>query len=144
MKDSETRDRLAQRHGILCFEMEAAGLMNELPTLVIRGICDYCDSHKQKQWQGYAALTAATYAKLLLMAILSQTNIDLMESKQMWHWMVSLARNPRFSGRQDEITNLEELITMQDGPRRIAITGLGGVGKTQVALELAYRIWDRD
>ncbi|QKX63759.1 uncharacterized protein TRUGW13939_10930 [Talaromyces rugulosus] len=144
MKDSETRDRLAQRHGILCFEMEAAGLMNELPTLVIRGICDYCDSHKQKQWQGYAALTAATYAKSLLMAIPSQTNIDLMKSKQMRHWMVSLARNPRFIGRQDEITKLEELITMQDGPRRMAITGLGGVGKTQVALELAYRIRDRE
>jgi nucleoside phosphorylase len=69
MKDSETRDRLALRHGILCFEMEAAGLMDELPTLVIRGICDYCDSHKQKQWQGYAALTAAAYAKLLLSTI---------------------------------------------------------------------------
>jgi hypothetical protein len=66
IKDSETRDRLAQQHGILCFEMEAAGLMDELPTLVIRGICDYCDSHKQKQWQGYAAFTAAAYAKLLL------------------------------------------------------------------------------
>jgi len=69
MKDSETRDRLALQHGILCFEMEAAGLMDELPTLVIRGICDYCDSHKQKQWQGYAALTAAAYAKLLLSTI---------------------------------------------------------------------------
>lgn len=66
IKDSETRDRLAQPHGILCFEMEAAGLMDRLPTLVIRGICDYCDSHKQKQWQGYAALTAAAYTKLLL------------------------------------------------------------------------------
>ncbi|KAL2818955.1 hypothetical protein BJX63DRAFT_429025 [Aspergillus granulosus] len=66
MKDSETRDRLAQQHGILCFEIEAAGLMGEIPTLVIRGICDYCDSHRQKQWQGYAALTAAAYTKLLL------------------------------------------------------------------------------
>ncbi|KAL2846715.1 armadillo-type protein [Aspergillus pseudoustus] len=66
MKDSDTRDRLAQEHGILCFEMEAAGLMDKLPTLVIRGICDYSDSHKQKQWQGYAALTAAAYAELLL------------------------------------------------------------------------------
>ncbi|KAL4911911.1 nucleoside phosphorylase domain-containing protein [Aspergillus aurantiobrunneus] len=64
MKDSGTRDRLAKEYGILCFEMEAAGLMNELPTLVIRGICDYCDSHKQKQWQGYAALTAAAFTKL--------------------------------------------------------------------------------
>jgi Cdc6-like AAA superfamily ATPase len=58
--------------------------------------------------------------------------------------VVSLARNPKFVGRQDEIRKLEELITMQDGPRRIAITGLGGVGKTQVALEIAYRIRDQD
>ncbi|KUL81955.1 hypothetical protein ZTR_10973 [Talaromyces verruculosus] len=78
MKDSETRDRLALQHGILCFEMEAAGLVDELPTLVIRGICDYCDSHKQKQWQGYAALTAAAYAKLLLSTItaLPVVNVD--------------------------------------------------------------------
>jgi nucleoside phosphorylase len=69
MKDSETRDRLAQQLGIICFEMEAAGLMNQLPTLVIRGICDYSDSHKQKEWQGYAALTAAAYAKVLLSAV---------------------------------------------------------------------------
>ncbi|KAL2820697.1 hypothetical protein BJX63DRAFT_280804 [Aspergillus granulosus] len=69
IKDSETRDRLAKQHAILCFEMEAAGIMDSLPTLVIRGICDYCDSHKQKQWQGYAALTAAAYAKLLLSVV---------------------------------------------------------------------------
>jgi tetratricopeptide (TPR) repeat protein len=58
--------------------------------------------------------------------------------------MVPLGRNPRFVGRQNEIARLEELITMKDGPRKVAITGLGGVGKTQVALELAYRIRDRD
>ncbi|GFF63247.1 hypothetical protein IFM51744_11107 [Aspergillus udagawae] len=69
MKDSELRDRLAQQHGMLCFEMEAAGLMDELPTLVIRGICDYCDSHKNKKWQGYAALAAAAYAKAFLSGI---------------------------------------------------------------------------
>ncbi|EED11479.1 conserved hypothetical protein [Talaromyces stipitatus ATCC 10500] len=145
IKDSETRDRLAQQYGILCFEMEAAGLMDELPTLVIRGICDYCDSHKQKQWQGYAALTAAAYAKLLLLAIpVSRPDANLMNNKKMRHWIVPLARNPNFVGRQDEITKLEESITMQDGPRKIAITGLGGVRKTQVALELAHRIRDRD
>ncbi|KAF7173406.1 hypothetical protein CNMCM6106_007488 [Aspergillus hiratsukae] len=145
MKDSETRDRLAQQHRILCFEMEAAGLMDELPTLVIRGICDYCDSHKQKQWQGYAALTAAAYAKLLLSVMpVCRTNSSLLRSNKVQHWVVSLARNLKFVGRQDEITKLEELITMRDGPRRVAITGLGGVGKTQVALELAHRIRDQD
>jgi nucleoside phosphorylase len=64
MKDGKTRDSLAQKLRILCFEMEAAGLMNQLPCLVIRGICDYCDSHKE--WQGYSALSATAYAKVLL------------------------------------------------------------------------------
>ncbi|KAN0077783.1 nucleoside phosphorylase [Elaphomyces granulatus] len=69
MKDSQTRDNLAREHGIICFEMEAAGLMNQLPCLVIRGICDYSDSHKNKNWQGYAALTAASYGKMLLSVV---------------------------------------------------------------------------
>jgi nucleoside phosphorylase len=43
--------------------MEAAGFMDQLQPLVIRGICDYCVSHKNKKWQEYAALSAAAYAK---------------------------------------------------------------------------------
>ena len=66
MKHGYTRDRLARELNILCFEMEAAGLMDHFPCLVIRGICDYADSHKNKQWQEYAAATAAAYAKELL------------------------------------------------------------------------------
>jgi nucleoside phosphorylase len=66
MKDAKTRDQIAREQNILCFEMEAAGVMDQLPCLVIRGICDYCDSHKNQEWQGYAALTAAAYAKLVL------------------------------------------------------------------------------
>ncbi|KAK6350646.1 hypothetical protein TWF718_003833 [Orbilia javanica] len=66
MKDAIIRDRLTDKFDILCFEMEAAGLMNQFPCLVIRGICDYSDSHKNKEWQGYAAMAAAAYAKDLL------------------------------------------------------------------------------
>ena len=51
---------------VLCFEMEAAGLMLDFPCLVVRGICDYADSHKNKIWQKYAAATAAAFAKELL------------------------------------------------------------------------------
>jgi nucleoside phosphorylase len=69
IKHGGTRDKLGQELGILCFEMEAAGLMDNFPCLVIRGICDYADSHKSKQWQGYAAATAAAYAKEMLSAI---------------------------------------------------------------------------
>ncbi|GIC84360.1 uncharacterized protein Aud_000176 [Aspergillus udagawae] len=75
MKDAKTRDSIAEELGILCFEMEAAGLMDQLPCLVIRGICDYCDSHKNKEWQEYAALSAAAYAAALL-AVVPSTRIN--------------------------------------------------------------------
>jgi nucleoside phosphorylase len=69
MKDALLRDRLSAEKDVLCFEAEAAGLMNHFRCLVIRGICDYSDSHKSKEWQGYAAMTAAAYAKDLLSRI---------------------------------------------------------------------------
>ncbi|PMB68158.1 hypothetical protein BM221_006335 [Beauveria bassiana] len=68
IKDAAARDRILADVGqdCICFEMEAAGLMNHFPCLVIRGICDYADSHKNDQWQRYASATAAAYAKELL------------------------------------------------------------------------------
>ena len=66
VKDSVTRDYWRDTEGVLCFEMEAAGLMDSFPCLVIRGICDYADSHKNTKWQPYAAAMAAAYAKDLL------------------------------------------------------------------------------
>jgi uncharacterized protein with LGFP repeats len=60
------RNRVQQEHDVICFEMEAAGVMDEYPCVVVRGICDYADSHKNKGWQNYAAATAAAYAKCLL------------------------------------------------------------------------------
>ncbi|KAK3987515.1 hypothetical protein QBC44DRAFT_351772 [Cladorrhinum sp. PSN332] len=66
MKDARVRDKLAASKDVLCFEIEAAGLMNHFPCLVIRGICNYSDSHKNKEWQGFAAMMAAAYAKDLL------------------------------------------------------------------------------
>ncbi|GAB1198163.1 hypothetical protein APSETT444_007471 [Aspergillus pseudonomiae] len=72
MKDAYVRDKLILEKDVLCFEMEAAGLMNHFPCLVIRGICDYSDSHKNKAWQGYAAMAAAAYTKDLLHRISAQ------------------------------------------------------------------------
>lgn len=66
VRDAEMRNHLANQYNVLCFGMEAAGVMLALPCLVIRGICDYADSHKNKVWQEYAAGAAAAYAKLLL------------------------------------------------------------------------------
>ncbi|UKZ74798.1 hypothetical protein TrVFT333_002468 [Trichoderma virens FT-333] len=69
MKDALRRDELADKEEVLCFEMEAAGLMADFPCLVIRGICDYSDTHKNDEWQAYAALAAGAYAKSLLQRI---------------------------------------------------------------------------
>lgn len=52
--------------GCICFDRSAAGLMDSFPCLVIRGICDYADSHKNDTWKRYAAATAAAFAKEFL------------------------------------------------------------------------------
>ncbi|KAK2684952.1 hypothetical protein QWA68_016533 [Fusarium oxysporum] len=75
MKNAEERDKYARdlELNVLCFEMEAAGLMNNFPCLVIRGICDYSDSHKNDEWHRYAALAAAAYARELLHVLKPRT-----------------------------------------------------------------------
>ncbi|KAF6783350.1 hypothetical protein CMUS01_16678, partial [Colletotrichum musicola] len=118
MKDGPTRDRYSKElGGILCFEMETAGLMNNFPCIVIRGICDYADAHKNKQWQPYAAATAAAYAKELLHIIPPDTIITQL-----------LERTPPSA--------------YKDTYQRTAVVGLRGIGKTQVAIEAAYRVRD--
>ena len=69
MRNPIRRDELRDKYDLIGLEMEAAGIMNTLPTGVIRGVCDYGDSQKNKLWQPYAAAAAAAYAKGILCAI---------------------------------------------------------------------------
>ncbi|PNP85407.1 hypothetical protein FNYG_01236 [Fusarium nygamai] len=89
IKDGKTRERLCQEHGAMCFEMEAAGLYN-FPCLVIRGICDYADSHKNKSWQEYAAATAAAFAKELLLFVPPN---QVLQEKKLVSELVSIAKD---------------------------------------------------
>ncbi|EXK35801.1 hypothetical protein FOMG_09006 [Fusarium oxysporum f. sp. melonis 26406] len=66
MKSGEDRDRIATAEGIIAFEMEGAGVWDSFPCIIIKGGCDYADSHKSKVWQRYAAATAAACAKAFL------------------------------------------------------------------------------
>ncbi|KAK6507843.1 hypothetical protein TWF481_006265 [Arthrobotrys musiformis] len=70
IEDAKFRDDLNGALGgsVLCVETEAAGLMDDFPCIVIRGICDYSDRDQENNssWKGYAAATAAAYAKDLL------------------------------------------------------------------------------
>jgi nucleoside phosphorylase len=79
MRHGATRERLRQEKGIICFETEAAGLMDNFPCLVIRGICDYSDTHTPENWQPYAGATAAAYAKELL-EVIPPVQVDKMPS----------------------------------------------------------------
>jgi nucleoside phosphorylase len=73
MEDAAMRDTIAKENEVLCFDTEAAGLTNHFPCLIVRGICDYSDSHKNKEWHGYAVMTAAAYTKDLLKYIVPST-----------------------------------------------------------------------
>ena len=67
IKSGKHRDQLADQHSLIAFEMEGAGAFSHFPNgLVIKGVCDYADSHKNKRWQPYAAATAAAFTKSLL------------------------------------------------------------------------------
>jgi len=69
MRSGRDRDEIARRHGVIAFEMEAAGMwesMRACSCLVIKSVCDYADSHKNKMFQGYAAAVAAATARALL------------------------------------------------------------------------------
>lgn len=60
------RDSIARELNVVCFETEVADVMDVLLCLSIRGICNYADSHQNKEWQRYAAATATAYARELL------------------------------------------------------------------------------
>uniref|UniRef100_A0A8H7TQ33 Nucleoside phosphorylase domain-containing protein n=1 Tax=Bionectria ochroleuca TaxID=29856 RepID=A0A8H7TQ33_BIOOC len=153
LKNARKRDRLAQKYGLLCFEMEAAGALTEFPCLVIRGISDYCDSHKNDDWQGFAAAAAAAYARQLFFHMPievtqipeSQIPTDLSKHVQ---FLVPYNENPEFVGRSDILARLQQQLDVgqQQGPvkpfPRVALYGLGGIGKTQIAL--AYVYWLRE
>ena len=67
IKSGEDRDRIARKEGVIAFEMEAAGVWEELPCcIIVKGVCDYADSHKSKKWQNFAAATASSVTKVLL------------------------------------------------------------------------------
>ncbi|KAI1360222.1 nucleoside phosphorylase domain-containing protein [Xylaria arbuscula] len=108
MRHGITRENLRKELDVLCFEMEAAGFMDNLPCLVVRGICDYADSHKTKQWQPYAAVTAAACAKQILLhtrVIIEEKAVITGDTAPSMAWLAAFdgfmfqnIRNYRFSG----------------------------------------------
>ncbi|KAI1013599.1 hypothetical protein LB504_013194 [Fusarium proliferatum] len=146
--------------------MEGAGVWDSFPCIVIKGACDYADSHKDKDWQRYAAATAAACAKAFLgfwvpslnQASNLQNGLPLRsrDSSGRGHstravdegqiqpvFCVPFLKNELFVGRDDVLARLQCLL-LQEGCRKVALVGLGGIGKTQIALQLAYWIREKE
>ncbi|KAK5046444.1 hypothetical protein LTR84_008247 [Exophiala bonariae] len=103
LKNAIEREKLKSGDlDIICVEMEAAGLMDSFPCLVIRGICDYADSHKNKRWQPYAAAVAAAYMKELLSNIRSKEVVKVSPAAD----AVSIRDVPRHSPSRDFLDNI--------------------------------------
>ena len=66
MKSGEHRDKIAAKEKVIAFEMEGAGVWDNFPCVVLKGVCDYADNHKNKKWQRYSAATAAACMKAFL------------------------------------------------------------------------------
>jgi nucleoside phosphorylase len=73
LRDARVRDELADRHGVLAFEMEARGValaaaMAGVEWITVRGISDYGDRFTTPAWRRHASAAAAGYLAALLAA----------------------------------------------------------------------------
>ncbi|KHN99693.1 Tetratricopeptide-like helical [Metarhizium album ARSEF 1941] len=144
MKSGQDRDRIVEKEGVIAFEMEGAGAWEEVPCIVVKGVCDYADCHKNKKWQDFAAATAASASKALLeQYIQTDKHRGPVTEEPLAYFLVPFGRNQGFVGRETILRELRGRIwpgTSKDNCQRIAVEGLGGVGKTQIALEAIYRL----
>ncbi|KAI1322280.1 hypothetical protein F5Y16DRAFT_413326 [Xylariaceae sp. FL0255] len=138
--DANQRDLISERcGGLQCIEMSAAGVDASRNCLVIRGISDYCDTHKNGVWKHYAAAKAAVFGRELLRMITPRQVDDR-------YFMVPFGRNKGFVGRKSILDELLKIIppsVEKEDCQRTVVEGLGGIGKTQIALEAAYRVGNK-
>ncbi|KAF5670897.1 kinesin light chain [Fusarium heterosporum] len=66
LRMAQQRDILTAQHDAIGFEMEAGGIWDLHATLVVKGVSDYADGHKNKDFQGYAATSSAKAVQVLL------------------------------------------------------------------------------
>lgn len=78
------RDRIAQKHNIIAFETEGAGVWDELPCIIVKGVSTYGDGHEMgdsEAWKDFAAATAACTARGLISRYPQTDKSLVLESK---------------------------------------------------------------
>ncbi|KAJ5160437.1 Disease resistance protein [Penicillium canariense] len=143
IEDAKKRDDLARKYGVLCFETEAVGALIDFPCLVIRGISDYCDSHKNDQWQGYAAAVAAAYARQLFFHMpieeVQRNPNPTPTTFELPFNLSEISEVTRFIAREDQLKEIRTILDAAVGRRTAVVHGLGGIGKTQLAIAYIKR-----
>lgn len=82
VKDEYLRHLVSEQYGINCFDTDVDQVMESIDGnrkdsfIVIRGITDYVDGTQSKEWQPYAALSAAAFAKTIIAALPPATQSD--------------------------------------------------------------------
>ncbi|KAJ3454422.1 hypothetical protein MRS44_018316 [Fusarium solani] len=130
LKSAADRERQSREAGVIAFEMEGAGVWDEVPCIVVKGVCDYADSHKHKGWQNFAAATAASASKAILERYIrtdkAQDGAARPSRSNRPFSTVPFPPDPKFVERTDILLWLRDQTT-QPGSRA-ALVGLGGIG----------------
>ncbi|KAJ6788118.1 hypothetical protein PWT90_07393 [Aphanocladium album] len=132
-KNLRKRNEIRDKYGLIGLEMEAAGTMDQIPVGVIRG--------------PYAAAMAAAYARALLEEIPARppTQSEVIQAQLRIEGTVRqsipFGRDRDFVERGDILETIEHSCGLRGS--RTALVGLGGVGKSQLAIEYAYRTQER-
>ncbi|KAK4951604.1 hypothetical protein LTR10_010581 [Elasticomyces elasticus] len=157
MKSGHRRDLMVEEDTVIGFEMEGAGAWEKLPTIVVKGVVDYADSHKNKQWRRYPAARAALCVAAMIQEIdLPDRPHSTLSSSPVKgaHQAQSLKRyvvqppqiiphrmaHTQYTGYEHLLKELECHIPLtkskQDYQTKIVLLGMGGIGKSEMVLQL--------
>ncbi len=144
--DNPFKDVQVPVRGTAAIDMEgaafalAASRHHHTPWLVVKGVCDYADSRKNDAYHDFAARASALYALSFIQHYVTHERPPRRERSDHL-WRVPHARNPHFTGRDAILTTLRQMLVPGAEVTALtkAISGLGGIGKTQVAVEYAHR-----
>ncbi|KAK4197183.1 kinesin light chain 3 [Triangularia verruculosa] len=126
MQSGTDRDTIARREEVIGYEMEGSGVLDIFPCVVIKGACNYADSHKAKEWQQYAAATAAACMKAFLRQWTPSPSVQ--DDGARSAFLVPYPQISSFVGRSEILQKLYQLPLNSTSQTRVAFCGLDGIG----------------